>query len=65
MKVRIHDLSYAPPRVYTVTDEEQCRDATDRSACQSAFETGQTVTMGCVIAEPVKPQPLKTTTEQP
>lgn len=53
MKVRIHDRSTNPPRVYVVTDAEQCRDATDRSAYESAFETGQVVTMGSVIAVPL------------
>ena len=38
---------------YLATKPEECRDSIDRMAFELALEMGQTVTIGCVIAEPV------------
>lgn len=36
---------------YVATKPEDCRDSVDRMAFELALEMGQTVTLGCVIAE--------------
>jgi hypothetical protein len=38
---------------YVATKPEDCRDSVDRMAFDLALEMGQTVTLGCVTAEPV------------
>lgn len=53
MRVTIHDMNTDPVTTYTVSSPEECRDATDESAAQLAFETGQAITIGRVIAQPI------------
>jgi len=52
MTVRIHDLTTF--KSYTVSSREECRDDTDRSAYDMAVMLGDVITMGKVIAEPVR-----------
>lgn len=54
MKVRIHDLSGRTPKVYIATCVADCKDKTDLSAYKSCVEFGEVITMGKVIAEPVR-----------
>tara|TARA_Y100001938_G_scaffold126376_1_gene178254 strand:+ start:73 stop:615 length:543 start_codon:yes stop_codon:yes gene_type:complete len=53
--VRIHDRYDAGNVVsYIAASEDDCRCNLSRAAYQCALEQGDTVTMGCVIAEPVR-----------
>lgn len=54
-RVKIHNLD-SPARCatcYTVERWQDAHDDTDRSAAQEAFRTGDVITMGRVIAEPL------------
>ncbi len=39
---------------YNVNSREDCRDDTDRSAYDAAMFQGESVSMGCVVVEPVR-----------
>ena len=53
--VRIHDRYDAGDVVsYIAASEDDCRCNLSRAAYQCALEQGETVTIGCVIAEPVR-----------
>lgn len=59
VRVRIHDLNHEPPKVYTVDSPDMAHDSTDISAAWEAIRSGETVTMGKVIAEPIYSQITK------
>jgi len=54
MKVRLHDRSYDPTRVYVVESKDDCKGALDADVYGLVCEFGDVITMGCVIGEPVK-----------
>jgi len=49
---RVHDLTNFT--VYTVKSSKEGRDSTDRSAIECCEETGEVITMGKVMVEPVQ-----------
>lgn len=60
MKVEINVLapvnSNEENQVYVVSSRDECRDATDRSVFDLVVETGDVITMGCVIGRPAPKQ---------
>ena len=52
--VRIHSNESGDVVSYIAASEDDCRCNLSRFAYQCALEQGDTVTMGCVIAEPVR-----------
>ena len=54
MKVRLHDRSYDPTRVYVAESKDDCKGALDADVYGLVCEFGDVITMGCVIGEPVK-----------
>ena len=56
MTVRFTDLNYDPPRAYVAKSIGECRGV-DSHAFAMVELTGEAVTMGNVIAEPILEEP--------
>jgi len=58
MKIRIHELpeinSSKNPKSYIAENPGDCRDLTDKRAFELACEFKDCVSVGCIVAEPVK-----------
>jgi hypothetical protein len=54
MAVRIHDIGGNVDRVYLATTIDQCQSDTDKQVFKLVTKTGEVITMGKVIGEPVK-----------
>ena len=52
MKVRLHDRSYNPTRVYVVESKVDCRGALDADVYSIGCEFNDVIKMGDVIGEP-------------
>lgn len=53
MAVRINDISGNVDKVYLATHANQCQTTTDKEVFKLVEETGEVITMGKVIGEPV------------
>ena len=53
MKVRIHDRSFEPVKVYVAESIDDCKDATDISVYELVYQFQDVVAVGFVIGEPV------------
>ena len=53
MKVRIHDRSFEPVKVYVAESIDDCKDATDISVYELVYQFKDVVVVGLVIGEPV------------
>ena len=53
MAVRINDISGNVDKVYLATHVNQCHNTTDKEVFELVEETGEVITMGKVIGEPV------------
>jgi methylmalonyl-CoA mutase cobalamin-binding subunit len=53
MKVKIHDLSNGDPKVYIAEKVSDCHDNIDKIVYNTVCDTGDVITLGQVIGEPI------------